>query len=74
MANREYSLLADLALHLAKSPEDIATDALAYVLERSEAACALIQRLANEWVPAPLRPIVSFRSQVAAEDDATVLR
>jgi hypothetical protein len=68
MALQPYSILADLALRLARSPEDVATEGLAYVLGRSEAARACIQRLAADWAPAPLRPITLFRSQVGAED------
>jgi hypothetical protein len=68
MALQPHSILADLALRLAKSPEDIATEGLAYVLGRSEPARACIQRLAADWTPAALRPIMSFRSQVGAAD------
>jgi hypothetical protein len=70
MMIHEQSVLADLALRLAKSPEDVATEGLVYVLGRSDAARAFVQRLAGEWVSAPLRPIVSFRSQVASGDDS----
>ena len=70
MPHPQYSLLADLALRLANSPEDVATEGLAYVLARSDAARACVQRLANEWAPPtirPLRPIMLFQSQVAKD-------
>ncbi len=70
MLIQQHSLLAELALRMARSPEDVATEGLAYVLSRSEAARDLIQRVASEWTPAPLRPIVSFRSQVGSEEDS----
>ncbi len=66
---KDGSLLGELALRLARSPEDIATEALVYVLSRSESARTQIQRLAGDWAPEPLRPVVSFRSQATAEDD-----
>lgn len=43
---RDESLLGELALRLAKSPEDIATESLAYALYRSESARAHPFRLA----------------------------
>jgi hypothetical protein len=64
----QHSILADLALRLAKSPEDVATEGLAYVLSRSEAARNCVQRLAAEWAPVALRPITLFRSQVVDTD------
>ena len=64
----QHSILADLALRLARSPEDVATEGLAYVLGRSEAARTCVQRLAGEWAPLPLPPITLFRSQVGATD------
>jgi hypothetical protein len=66
----QHSILADLALRLAKSPEDVATEGLAYVLSRSDAARACVQRLADEWAPVALRPITLFQSQVGATDGA----
>lgn len=66
----EYSLLAELALRMARSPEDVATESVAYVLSRSGAARMLIHALASEWAQAPLRDIASFRSQVGAADSS----
>ena len=70
MSLHDESLLGELALRLAKSPEDVATEALAYILARSDAARSTVQRLAEEWCPWGLRPIVSFRSQVVGGDAA----
>ena len=70
MLTQEYSLLAEIALRLARSPEDVATEGLAYVLARSEGARAIVQSLAADWAAGPLRRIASFRSQVGAGDDS----
>lgn len=70
MSLQDESLLGELALRLAKSPEDVATEGLAYILSRSDAARGLLQRLADEWAARALRPIVSFRSQVVGADEA----
>jgi len=70
MSMHDESLLGELALRLAKSPEDVATEGLAYILSRSDTARGLIQRLAGEWATRTLRPIVSFRSQVVGTDQA----
>jgi len=70
MSQHDESLLGELALRLAKSPEDVATEGLAYILSRSDAARGLVQRLADEWAARALRPIVSFRSQVTGADAA----
>lgn len=70
MSLHDESLLGQLALRLAKSPEDVATEALAYILSRSDAARSTVQRLADEWATRTLRPIVSFRSQVVGGDAA----
>jgi hypothetical protein len=67
MALQPHSILADLALRLAKSPEDVATEGLAYVLTRSEAARACVQRLAGQWAPVELPRITWFQSQVAKD-------
>jgi hypothetical protein len=64
----QHSILAELALRLARSPEDVATEGLAYVLGRSEAARTCVHRLAGGWAPVALRPITLFRSQVGATD------
>jgi hypothetical protein len=64
----EYSLLAELALRMAKSPEDVATEGVAYVLSRSAAARAAIQDLVSDWAQTRLREIVTFRSQVGSVD------
>lgn len=64
----EESLLGELALRLAKSPEDVATEGLVYILSRSEAARHQMQRLAEEWSGRSLIPIASFRSQVVGDD------
>lgn len=66
---REESLLGELAVRLARSPEDIATEALVYILSRSKSVRMQVQRFAQDVAPQPLRPVVSFRSQVTAEDD-----
>lgn len=68
MTAPEYSLLAELALRMSRSPEDIATEGLAYVLERSGAARAAIQDSASDWAQTQLRSIVTFRSQVGSTD------
>jgi hypothetical protein len=70
MLEQEESLLAAIALRLAKSPEDVATEGLAYVLSRSDAARGAIQSLVNDWAPDSKRQIVSFRSQVGRDDDS----
>jgi len=67
---RESSLLAEVALHLARSPEDVATEGLAYVLNHSPAAVAALTGLAGEWAPLGERHIASVRSQ-ASEDDGS---
>jgi hypothetical protein len=70
MSLHDESLLGELALRLAKSPEDVATEGLACILSRSDAARSSVQRLADEWATCALRPIVSFRSQVVGGDAA----
>ena len=70
MSMHDESLLGELALRLAKSPEDVATEGMVYILSRSDAARGLVQRLADEWATRTLRPIVSFRSQVVGTDQA----
>jgi len=67
---RESSLLAEVALHLARSPEDVATEGLAYVLKQSSAAAAALTRLAGEWAPLGDRRVASVRSQ-ASDDDGS---
>lgn len=64
----EESLLAEVALRLAKSPEDIATEGLTYLLSRSHPVRALVQRLGEEWISRELPTIALVRSQVGAED------
>ena len=70
MSPHDESLLGQLALRLAKSPEDVATEALAYILSRSDAARSAVQRLAEDWATCELRPVVAFRSQVVGGDAA----
>lgn len=70
MTAPEYSLLAELALRMARSPEDVATEGVAYVLSRSEAARTLVQEMAADWAQGPLRDITSFRSQVSSTDNS----
>ena len=65
---RESSLLAEVALHLARSPEDVATEGLAYVLKQSSAATDALSRLAGEWSPSGGRQVASVRSQAIADD------
>lgn len=67
---RESSLLAEVALHLARSPEDVATEGLAYILKQSSAAAAALTRLAGEWSPLGDRRVATIRSQ-ASEDDGS---
>jgi hypothetical protein len=47
MPLQDESLLGELALRLANSPEDVATEGLACILARSDAARGLVQRLPN---------------------------
>jgi hypothetical protein len=68
MAPQNESLLADLALRMMKSAEDVATEGRAYVLQRSDAARAWLQRTVSEWLPGMPRRIESFRTQATAED------
>lgn len=70
MSPSDESLLGELALRLAKSPEDVATEGLVYILSRSAAARNLVQRLSEEWAGQSLRPIAFFRSQVVGSDDS----
>lgn len=70
MQRSDESLLGELALRLAKSPEDVATEGLLYILSRSEGARSLVQRLASEWAGRALPPIAFFRSQVGGGDDS----
>jgi len=67
---RASSLLAEVALHLARSPEDVATEGLAYVLKQSSVAAAALTRLASEWAPLGDRHVATIRSQ-AGEDDGS---
>lgn len=64
---RDDSVLARIALKLARSPEDVATESLAYILNASPSAVSGLTQLASQWVPAAGRPVVSVRSQ-AGED------
>lgn len=65
------TLLADLTVLLARSPEDVATEALTIVLQRSAVARAAVQRLIDSWsVGNPSGVVATWRAQVAAADDA----
>jgi hypothetical protein len=67
---KDESLLGELAFRLAKSPEDIATESLAYVLARSASARAHVVKLAQAWASVPPQPVVAFQSQVGSDDQA----
>jgi hypothetical protein len=70
MSTPHFSLLADLAVRLARSPEDIATEGLAFILDRSAAARNALATFLGENSPSPLAPIIHFRSQVVRDDQA----
>jgi hypothetical protein len=62
------SLLAEVALRLARSPEDVATEALAYVLTRSDEARKVLAAKAADWAGKSLRVIATVRSQAGADE------
>lgn len=64
------TLLADLALRLASSPEDVATEALTLILGRSRAAADAMNALVAQWTGATRCAVARWKSQVAAADDA----
>ena len=64
----QQSLLAEVALRLAKSPEDVATEGLAYLLTRSETGRTLIRRIVADWLSRPIEPISIVKSQVDGGD------
>ena len=67
---RDSSVLAEIALRLARSPEDVATECVAYILERSEASRTLLLRLTQDWTQRTSRPIATVRSQAGADDNS----
>jgi hypothetical protein len=69
MPTPHFSLLADLAVRLARSPEDVATEGLAFILDRSAAGRSALVTFLGENSPRPLAPIVHFRSQVVGDDE-----
>jgi hypothetical protein len=64
------TLLADLALLLAKSPEDVATEAFTLILGRSEAARHALDGLFEQWIGSREISVVRWKSQVVAADDS----
>jgi hypothetical protein len=64
------SLLGHLALSFASSPENIATEALAYVLEHSQAARDAMMGFAAGFEPALRSQSLVFRTQASAESGA----
>jgi hypothetical protein len=55
---------------LARSPEDVATEALTLILGRSPAALGAMNRLLSEWCGSSMPSVVRWRSQVAGSDEA----
>jgi hypothetical protein len=64
------TLLADLALRLAQSPEDVATEALTLILGRSEAARQAMNSLIAQWSQSEGHAITRWRAQVVGLDDS----
>ncbi len=64
------TLLADLAVMMSSSPEDVATRALDLLLQRSPSARGSVDRLLNEWRGRTGPPVARWVSQVAGRDDA----
>src|SRR5258705_2479960 len=64
------TLLADLALRLASSPEDVATEALTLILGRSRPSANALNSLIHQWTTDSRCDVVRWKSQVAAADDA----
>lgn len=64
------TLLADLAVMMSASPEDVATRALEVLLQRSPSATESLNRLLNEWRGRTGPPVARWVSQVAGGDDA----
>jgi hypothetical protein len=63
------TLLADLAVMMASSPEDVATRALELILRGSPAARAATTRLLDTWRGRQGKPITRWASQVGGEDE-----
>src|SRR5687768_13753502 len=63
------SLLADLTLRLASSPEDVATEALTLILGRSPAAREAMNNLLAQWSQSECA-ITRWRAQVVGADDS----
>lgn len=63
------SVLGHLALSFAPSPENLATEALAYILDRSDAARRALEQLGAQLADAERVPLV-FRTQAGQSDGA----
>jgi hypothetical protein len=63
------SVLGHLALAFAPSPENLATEALSYVLQRSSAAHIALEHLAADLARLPHLPLI-FRTQAGQSDGA----
>ena len=68
--DHESSLLAHLVPRLRSQGEDTATDALAYILNKSEACRGVLDSLLSEQ-DFDLGPLTSFETQVAYEDGSS---
>jgi hypothetical protein len=64
------TLLADLTLRLASSPEDVATEALTLILGRSRVAASAVNLLVERWQGGQQCGVTRWKSQVSAADDA----
>ena len=64
------TLLADLALRLAQSPEDVATEALTLILGRSEASRQALNGLLVQWAGSTSSAVARWKAQVVGADDS----
>ena len=64
------TLLAELAIMMSSSPEDVATRALEVILQRSPTARAAATRLLDTWRRRPGQPVVRWASQIGGQDQA----
>src|SRR4051794_38911803 len=62
------ALLAELAVMMATSPEDVATRALELIFQRSTVARGAANRLIDNWRGRPAQPVARWASQVAGQD------
>jgi len=67
---RDDSVLARIALKFARSPEDVATESLSYILGCSPSAVSALTQLASQWTAPAGRPVVLIRSQAGEDDGA----